>query len=531
MPCGDGGVSGFSDLAAFHRLGPDGVPPVVLALAAEHGDARLVWRNELGGLTFRLGDGPYVKWSPRPAGPALDRERDALGWLAGRHPVPAVLDHGTDEGQQWLLTAPAAREHAVGDRWRPGGRRRSPPSRPGCGRCTPCRWTSSRPTTGPARAGRPHPTRARPLRRWSTRSSCTATPARPTPSSTTRPVGGPRTSTSATSASGTAGPTWPWPRSAWTGTSGRATSPSSHRLRRRTRRGADHLLPDAVGAGELMDPATVARWSPSSSRSGRTAPSRRSSRRATTTARSGSATTSRSGCRPAPGTPTPWRRRPALPLLARHLTVAVPEVVALGRPGAGYPTPGPCGAGCRAPSWPAPPTSTRPGWCRPRPDPAGAAGRAGAGRSPGGCALPRRGLHPGAYDAEVRPPCPGWASTCATAAPRSGRTPWPPPGTGTRCGSTATWRRATCWCPAVGCRRSSTSAPAGRRPACDLVIAWTGLDDTGRAAFREAVGLTTTAPGHAPGVGAVEGADHRAGLPAARPAAAGAHPAPPDRTV
>ncbi len=26
-------------------------------------------------------------------------------------------------------------------------------------------------------------------------------------------------------------------------------------------------------------------------------------------------------------------------------------------------------------------------------------------------------------------------------------------------------------------------------PACDLVIAWTGLDDTGRAAFREAVGL------------------------------------------
>ncbi len=111
-------MSGFSDLAAFHRLGPDGVPPVVLALAAEHGDARLVWRNELGGLTFRLGDGPYVKWSPRPAGPALDRERDALGWLAGRHPVPAVLDHGTDEGQQWLLTAPLPGEHAVGDRWR-----------------------------------------------------------------------------------------------------------------------------------------------------------------------------------------------------------------------------------------------------------------------------------------------------------------------------------------------------------------------------------------------------------------------------
>ncbi|SDP28036.1 Aminoglycoside phosphotransferase [Klenkia soli] len=49
----------FSDLASFHRLGPDGV-----------------------------------------------------------HPVPAVVGHGADEQAQWLVTAPLPGEHAVGDRWR-----------------------------------------------------------------------------------------------------------------------------------------------------------------------------------------------------------------------------------------------------------------------------------------------------------------------------------------------------------------------------------------------------------------------------
>ena len=54
-------MSDFSELAAFHRVGPDGVPAVVARLAARHGTgevAELVWRNELGGLTFRLGVGP-----------------------------------------------------------------------------------------------------------------------------------------------------------------------------------------------------------------------------------------------------------------------------------------------------------------------------------------------------------------------------------------------------------------------------------------------------------------------------------------
>lgn len=111
-------VDEFSELAAFHRVGPEGVPAVVLDLADRHGAPELVWRNELGGLTFRFGSGPFVKWSPRSAGVDLDRERDALGWLAGVHPVPAVLEHGADDDAQWLVTAPLPGEHAVGDRWR-----------------------------------------------------------------------------------------------------------------------------------------------------------------------------------------------------------------------------------------------------------------------------------------------------------------------------------------------------------------------------------------------------------------------------
>ncbi len=117
-------MSDFSELAAFHRVGPDGVPAVVARLTARHGTgevAELVWRNELGGLTFRLGVGPgapYLKWNPRRTGIDLDRERAALGWLAGAHPVPRVLDHGADDHAQWLVTAPLSGEHAVGDRWR-----------------------------------------------------------------------------------------------------------------------------------------------------------------------------------------------------------------------------------------------------------------------------------------------------------------------------------------------------------------------------------------------------------------------------
>jgi kanamycin kinase len=106
----------FSDLAAFHTLGDEQVPPVVVALAGDD-VPELVWRNELGGLTFRIG-GRYVKWNPRRTGIDLERERRRLDWLVGRHPAPRVVEYNGDEEAEWLVTEAVPGVLAVGDRWR-----------------------------------------------------------------------------------------------------------------------------------------------------------------------------------------------------------------------------------------------------------------------------------------------------------------------------------------------------------------------------------------------------------------------------
>ena len=99
-----------------HSLGDSSVPDAVLELAAGEGP-ELVWRNEVGGLTFRIDD-RFVKWNPRSNGIDLDRERRRLEWIGSRHPAPQVLDSGADEVAQWLVTAAIPGEHAVGDTWR-----------------------------------------------------------------------------------------------------------------------------------------------------------------------------------------------------------------------------------------------------------------------------------------------------------------------------------------------------------------------------------------------------------------------------
>jgi kanamycin kinase len=106
----------FADLAAFHTLGDDPVPDVVLELAAGR-PAELVWRNELGGLTFRI-EGAFVKWNPRRTGVDLSRERSRLEWLADRHPAPRVTSYGEDAEAQWLVTVAVPGDSAVGDTWR-----------------------------------------------------------------------------------------------------------------------------------------------------------------------------------------------------------------------------------------------------------------------------------------------------------------------------------------------------------------------------------------------------------------------------
>jgi kanamycin kinase len=106
----------FADLALQHTLRGLEVPGLVRSLAGGR-DPELVWRNELDGLTFRIGS-RYLKWNPRSTGIDLELERVRLEWLSGRHPAPRVIDHGVDGDAQWLLTEALPGGSAVGDQWR-----------------------------------------------------------------------------------------------------------------------------------------------------------------------------------------------------------------------------------------------------------------------------------------------------------------------------------------------------------------------------------------------------------------------------
>ena len=92
------------------------VPPRVLEFA---GDLvpELIWQNEVGGLTYRLGS-RYLKWNPRATGIDLAREAARLEWISVRHPAPTVLEFGSDDEAEWMLTATIPGGYAVGDTWR-----------------------------------------------------------------------------------------------------------------------------------------------------------------------------------------------------------------------------------------------------------------------------------------------------------------------------------------------------------------------------------------------------------------------------
>lgn len=107
----------FSHLAEVHRLGDDKIPDRVFEWV-DGSTIDLVWRNELGGLTFQLGNGLFVKWNPQSTGIDLEREQVRLEWLAGRHPAPLLVSYGADQEAQWLVTQALPGGSAVGDEWR-----------------------------------------------------------------------------------------------------------------------------------------------------------------------------------------------------------------------------------------------------------------------------------------------------------------------------------------------------------------------------------------------------------------------------
>ncbi|WP_144784152.1 aminoglycoside 3'-phosphotransferase [Microbacterium sp. BH-3-3-3] len=95
------------------------VPERVRALA---GDAHLepVWRNGLGGLTFRAvsADGiRFIKWGPRTLETSMRGEAERLRWAAPLLRVPAVREEGRDEQHEWLVTDALAGLSAVHPRW------------------------------------------------------------------------------------------------------------------------------------------------------------------------------------------------------------------------------------------------------------------------------------------------------------------------------------------------------------------------------------------------------------------------------
>ena len=106
----------FAELALQHTLRGLEVPPLARALAGGD-EPELVWRNDLDGLTFRIGQ-RYLKWNPRSTGIDLERERVRLEWISVRHPAPQVVDYGIEGDAQWLLTEGLPGDSAVGDRWR-----------------------------------------------------------------------------------------------------------------------------------------------------------------------------------------------------------------------------------------------------------------------------------------------------------------------------------------------------------------------------------------------------------------------------
>ncbi len=106
----------FADLSLQHTLNGLEVPPIARMLA-NGADPKLIWRNDLDGLTFRIGD-RFLKWNPPTTGVDLERERMRLDWISTRHPAPRVLDHGIDGDAQWLLTEALPGDSAVGDEWR-----------------------------------------------------------------------------------------------------------------------------------------------------------------------------------------------------------------------------------------------------------------------------------------------------------------------------------------------------------------------------------------------------------------------------
>ncbi|AMM22191.1 aminoglycoside phosphotransferase [Frondihabitans sp. PAMC 28766] len=102
---------------------PTGPVPVPVPIAEIAGSDTVtpVWLNEVGGITFQLGEGPsrrFAKWAPHGVGLDLAAEEARLRWAVAYTSVPRVLASGTGPDADWLVTAGVPGRSAVDPRWR-----------------------------------------------------------------------------------------------------------------------------------------------------------------------------------------------------------------------------------------------------------------------------------------------------------------------------------------------------------------------------------------------------------------------------
>jgi kanamycin kinase len=98
---------------------PVEIPDAVRAMIGDR-PHEVVWLNELGGLTIRIGEmsgGVHVKWSPTSSGIDLGAERVRLEWARAFTPVPEVVGAGSDDHGAWLITTTIDAQCAVAPRW------------------------------------------------------------------------------------------------------------------------------------------------------------------------------------------------------------------------------------------------------------------------------------------------------------------------------------------------------------------------------------------------------------------------------
>lgn len=96
------------------------VPHVVPGIA--HGrEVALVWHNQIGGTTFRIGPDAhaeeFVKVLPHEYAPWVAGEAARLAWASRYARVPEVIGHGADDDGVWLHTRAVPGWSAVDPRW------------------------------------------------------------------------------------------------------------------------------------------------------------------------------------------------------------------------------------------------------------------------------------------------------------------------------------------------------------------------------------------------------------------------------